>query len=163
MKKYPEIDGDLLEDLAYELSTPAKVMGKHTRHIYEAVADMRAALDLGKGEGNAWQRLSTCMDHAVTIGEWSALDDFVAAWQKPGLQVCALHFQGNWSVSGSWKSEPIRRRALEVIEAIRDLQGFGGHGRAPTREEIRRKVGCPMTSLTPILKKLGILKSIPLR
>ena len=55
----------------------------------------------------------------------------------------------------------IRRRALEVIEAIRDLQDtLGG---APTREEIRRKVGCPMTSLTPILKNLGILKSIPLR
>ncbi len=164
MKIYPKIDVDLLEELDCEWSTPAKVMGKHTPHIYDAVAAMRAALEFGEGEGDAWRRLRTCMDHAATDGEWAALDDFAAAWKKPGLQISCVRFGGRVGVSGSWKSEPIRRRACEVIEAIRELQStLGCRGRAPTREEIRRKVGCPMTSLTPILKKLGILKSIPLR
>lgn len=161
MKIYPKIDDDLLEDRIYELSTPAKVMGKHTRHIYDAVAAMRVALKIGEGEGDAWRQLSACMDQAATIGEWSALDDFAAAWKRPGLKPAVIRFDGKLSISGDWTGEPIRRRALEVIEAIRDLQDtLGG---APTREEIRRKVGCPMTSLTPILKNLGILKSIPLR
>jgi hypothetical protein len=161
MKIYPKIDVDLLEELDCVWSTPAKVMGKHTPHIYDAVAAMRAALEFGEGEGDAWRRLRTCMDHAATDGEWAALDDFAAAWQKPGLQKHSMRLGGKVTVSASWKSEPMRRRTLEVIEAIRDLQDtLGG---APTREEIRRKVGCPMTSLTPILKKLGILKSIPLR
>lgn len=164
MKKYPKIDDDLLEHLAFELATPAKVMGKHTRFIYDAVAAMRVAREIDEGQDVAWRRLRACMDHAAADGEWSALDDFAAAWQKPGLKKHGMRLGGKLHVSGEWDGEPIRRRAIEVIDAIRDLQGtLGSHDRAPTREEIRRKLECPMTSLTPILKKLGLLKSIPLR
>lgn len=159
VKIFPRIDEDELEDACFRESVPSKKNGKHTRGIYEAVGTLRATIERGLDCEEAWGRLKSIINVSVADGESSAFGDMAAAWKLEGLASYSLILGGKQVICANWNRQPIRRRTLEVIEAIRYLQDE--LGRVPTREELRNRLRCTMPNLKAPLTRLGWLKRIP--
>lgn len=161
MRTFEQIPSDELEDAILSAAVPSKKVGAHTRGIFEAVAKLRAAKERGGDCISAWETLSRQLDAAVAADETSAFDDMVAAWTLDGLRITGMIIDGKLVLDGHWDREPIRRRTIETLEAIRDLQYE--LNRVPSREELRDQLKCQMSDLNAVLKRLGWLARFPIR
>lgn len=130
---------EILEKALAEKGLPSFVrnVGKFTVDMIECVADLKAAKKLEKSPSTHIPRLLKLLDDALTYEDWSAIDDFVAAWKNYKIKPRYVYYQGE---DYPYSEPPDRGDTMRgqlgwiVADCIRQLQR--DLGRIPFRSEI---------------------------
>jgi hypothetical protein len=136
--------------------------------ICETVADLRAARELGKNHRHI-SRLLDLIGGALANEEWTAIDDFAAAWVKLKVKPCNVVYGDEDDPFSELPDEGDHKRVplgWIVVDCVRQAQR--GLGRIPFRSEIldyvtfhRPVEGMDEADLSRQLKKLNLAHWIP--
>jgi hypothetical protein len=165
------IPADFLDRALADAALPAFVRkpGNYTVDICETVADLKAARALGKKPSAHISRLLDLIGGALANEEWTAIDDFAAAWEKMKVKPSNAVIGGEdhpfseLPDENDTKHQPLTWVVADCVrQAQRDL------GRIPFRREIleyvtfyRPEKGMDDAELSRQLKKLNLARWIP--
>lgn len=173
-KPIPECYLEHLEDNA---CLPRKTkLAKHTKAMYAAITQLKARqmLELPPARNHLdWTTIKALIDESMARGEWTALDDFLRAWDTiepiipEGTVTPSEEASLNWICTNWPKLAQLRApRIYQVVTAIVQFQRV--YLRPPCRGEIvffieqefkTDKIGS--TEVSKLLKKMGLSKRIP--
>jgi hypothetical protein len=165
------IPADILDQALAKAALPPFVrkVGLNTVEILEAVADLKATRELDKSSDVHWPRLRSLLDGALAVNDWSALDEFAAAWEKLKVKPSnGLYGGEDYPFSELPGEDDLKRQPLAwiVVDCVRQAQR--DLGRIPFRSEIldyvsfhRPDEGMDETELSRQLKKLNLAHWIP--
>jgi hypothetical protein len=165
------IPADVLDQALACAALPAFIRnaGHYTVDICEVVADLKAARALGKNPSAHISRLLDLIGGALANEEWTAIDDFAAAWEKLKGKPCNAVYGGeDYPFSELPDENDPKRMPLGwiVVDCVRQAQR--DLRRIPSRGEVLEYVtfyrpdeGMDEAELSRQLKKLDLARWIP--
>lgn len=172
MKEYPLIDPHELIRIIREAELPTKSQPKHPG-IFELVRRLKVhrlfsrEQDVDLSKSDDWKQTVTYLSDALADGDFSALDDFCAAWHKVKVEGESVPVAGSGEVVGIASTTNSSRRPVTALIARAILQFQNDEGRPPTRQEILIALqddcedGLDDSEMSRQLKLMGLQDRIP--